>query len=120
MTDIALRDVNKIPDSEKMNGCSSNGNFTKPQAVDQNAEEKAKKGITLLVSGPTKPDETENSGEVLANPEVEYIESEDLKDVENMEDCLRVEILSMYLYMFYQYPLLSIDVGSKFLSVHVS
>ncbi|KAL7135787.1 hypothetical protein ABFS83_11G122000 [Erythranthe nasuta] len=82
MSEIALRDVNKIPESEKMNESSSNGKFT-------NAEEGQKKGTTSLVSEPVKTDGMENSVEVLANSEVEYIESEDLEDVEHVEDCLK-------------------------------
>ncbi|KAI3462995.1 hypothetical protein Pfo_019658 [Paulownia fortunei] len=90
MSEIAIRD-NKIPESERMNGSSSNGNFIKPQveSMDENAEGRQKKGMASLVGTPIKPDETENSGAPLANSEVEYIQSEDLKDVEDVEDCVK-------------------------------
>ncbi|KAI3474871.1 hypothetical protein Pfo_030182 [Paulownia fortunei] len=91
MSEVALRDVNKIPESERMNGSSSNGNLTKPliEATDENAEEKQKKKVASLVDLPIEKDGTENSRGEAANLEVEYIESENLKDVEDVENCLK-------------------------------
>ncbi|KAK4426157.1 hypothetical protein Salat_1384200 [Sesamum alatum] len=91
MSEIALRDVSKIPESERMNGSSSNGNFLKHQfdKIGAKAEEGHKKGMTSLVEAPLTTDGTENSGAMLANLEVEYIESENLKDVEDLENCLK-------------------------------
>ncbi|KAL0450650.1 UNVERIFIED_CONTAM: hypothetical protein Slati_1621400 [Sesamum latifolium] len=91
MSEAALRDVNKIPESERLNGSSNNGNLAKPhvESMNENVEEKQKKGISTLVDLPTKRDGTENSGVEVANSEVEYIESENLKDTEDVENCLK-------------------------------
>ncbi|KAL0331977.1 UNVERIFIED_CONTAM: hypothetical protein Scaly_2099200 [Sesamum calycinum] len=91
MSEAALRDVNKIPESERMNGGSNNGNIAKlhVESMNENVEEKQKKGIYTLVDLPTERDGTENSGVEVANSEVEYIESENLKDVEDVENCLK-------------------------------
>ncbi|GFP99717.1 protein fam179b [Phtheirospermum japonicum] len=88
MSEVAIRD-NKIPESERTNGNISNGSFIKPQAesMAKNTEESHKKGMVSLVVEPIKADETENPGAVLA--EVEYIESEALKDVEDVDDSLK-------------------------------
>ncbi|KAL3643957.1 hypothetical protein CASFOL_011889 [Castilleja foliolosa] len=85
MSEVAIRD-NKIPESERTNGNISNGNFIKPQAesMAENSEESQKKGTAPLVGDPVKTDETETPPVVLA--EVEYIESEALKDVEDFVD----------------------------------
>ncbi|KAG8366864.1 hypothetical protein BUALT_Bualt16G0012300 [Buddleja alternifolia] len=83
MAEVARRDVNKIPESGRMNG-----NFIKPhmESTDEKAEEKM---MASLASTPSKTDGTENSGSEVATTEVEYIESEDLKDVEDVENCLK-------------------------------
>ncbi|KAL8528240.1 hypothetical protein ACS0TY_005882 [Phlomoides rotata] len=90
MSEIALRD-NKVHESPKMNGSLSNGNCIKPQVegMDENTEETQRKGMTSLLVAPIKADETENSESLLANAEIEYTESEDLKDLEDVEDCLK-------------------------------
>ncbi|KAL0343982.1 UNVERIFIED_CONTAM: hypothetical protein Sangu_1285600 [Sesamum angustifolium] len=64
MSEAALRDVNKIPESERMNGGSNNGNIAKlhVESMNENVEEKQKKGIYTLVDLPTERDGTENSG----------------------------------------------------------
>lgn len=96
MSEVALRDVNKIPESERMNGSSSNGNLTKP--LIENIEEKRKKKMASLVDLPIERDGTENSGVEAANSEVEYIESENLEDVEDVDNCVKV---GMFLYLFH-------------------
>lgn len=114
MSEIALRD-NNVPESQRMNGSFSNGNFIKPQVegMDENAEDRQRKAMTPLVGAPTKTDETENPGALLANSEVEYIESEDLKDVEDVEDSLKVRMFSMHLHRLFQrfIPIHEVDVS---------
>lgn len=101
MSEVALRD-NKVPESPKMNGSLSNENCIKPQVegMVENSEENQRKGMTSLVA-PIKADETENSESLLANSEIEYTESEDLKDLEDVEDCLKVRTFVMHLLSSY-------------------
>ncbi|KAL3636619.1 hypothetical protein CASFOL_018918 [Castilleja foliolosa] len=88
MSEVAIRD-NKMPESERTNGNISNGSFIKAQAesIAENNEESQKKGTASLVGDSMKTDEAENPPAVLA--EVEYIESEALKDVEDVDDSLK-------------------------------
>ncbi|KAL0461680.1 UNVERIFIED_CONTAM: hypothetical protein Slati_0055600 [Sesamum latifolium] len=67
MSEIALRDVSKIPESERMNRSSNNGNLIKPrfESIGAKADEGHKKGMTSL-------------------------------DVEDLENCLKVGMLSFY------------------------
>ncbi|KAL8475523.1 hypothetical protein ACS0TY_028253 [Phlomoides rotata] len=91
ISEVALRDVNKVYEPERMNGNSSNQNPTKPlgEALDENIEEKQKKKMASLVDLPIGCEGTENSGTEAANLEVEYIESENLEDVNDVDDCLK-------------------------------
>ncbi|KAL3813783.1 hypothetical protein ACJIZ3_015051 [Penstemon smallii] len=74
-----------------MNGSISNVNLTKPQAVtvDGNIEDRHKKTMGSLGDPPILGDVSENSVAEAPNSEVEYIESENLKDVEDVENCLQ-------------------------------
>ncbi|XP_075515129.1 uncharacterized protein LOC142549831 [Primulina tabacum] len=91
MSGMALKDVNKIPESERINESSSNGNFIKPhfELAEENVENRQNKKTASLVDTPTKRDGSENSGEGVANSEVEYIESENLEDVVDVENSLK-------------------------------
>ncbi|KAL2528882.1 ARM repeat superfamily protein [Forsythia ovata] len=91
MSEISPRNLSTIPESERMNGSSKNGNYIKPQIEhkDENLDERQKKRTTSLVGIPTKLDGTENSGVEVGSSEVEYIESENLNDVDDMEICLK-------------------------------
>ncbi|CAA0820205.1 ARM repeat superfamily protein [Striga hermonthica] len=82
MSEVAVSDVVIIPEPEMPNGSSINGNSTKPilQPPDENIDEKQKKLIAP---------ETENSRGEAPTLEVEYIESENLKDVEDVENCVK-------------------------------
>ncbi|KAL6521761.1 hypothetical protein OROGR_018330 [Orobanche gracilis] len=93
MADIAIRD-NKVPEPERTKGNFSDASFIELQAgsMDENAEKGHKKEMTSLVGNPIKTDKTEISGAV--SSEVEYIKSDALKDVEVMEDSLKVSIMS--------------------------
>ncbi|KAK6155178.1 hypothetical protein DH2020_009426 [Rehmannia glutinosa] len=94
MSEVALRDVNKIPECEKMNGSPINGNLIKPllQSTKEKVDEKQKKTMRSLVDLPIEGDGAENSNGEAPNIEVEYIESENLKDVEDVENCLQTLI----------------------------
>ncbi|KAL0424295.1 UNVERIFIED_CONTAM: hypothetical protein Sradi_0964300 [Sesamum radiatum] len=91
MSEIALRDVSKIPESERTNGNANNGNLIKPrfESISAKADEGHKKGMTSLVEAPLMTNGIESSGSMFANSEVEYIESENLEDVEDLENCLK-------------------------------
>lgn len=84
MSEIAVRD-NNVPESQRINGSFNNGSITKAQVegVSENTEERQRKGMAAVVDTSIKIDETE----VPAAVEVEYIESEDLKDAEDVDDC---------------------------------
>lgn len=99
MSEIAVRD-NNVPDSQRINGGFSNGKAVKAQVegVNENTEEMQRKGMAAVVGTSAKIDETENSEAVITSIEVEYIESEDLKDVEDVDDCLKVMVFSTTLY----------------------
>ncbi|KAH6758522.1 ARM repeat superfamily protein [Perilla frutescens var. frutescens] len=90
MSEIAVRD-NNIPESQRINGSFNNGSIIKPQVegMNENTEERQRKGMDAVVGTSIKIDGTENPEAVVANSEVEYIESEDLKDVEDVDDCLK-------------------------------
>lgn len=95
MPDVALEDVNKVAESERMNGNSSNGNLIKPmtETKDETIGEKLNKKMAPLVDLPIDGEGAENSGGEPVNVEIEYIESENLKDVEDVENCLQVVML---------------------------
>ena len=99
MSEIAVRD-NNVPESQKINGGFSNGSMVKSQVegVSKNNEERQRKGMATVVGTSIKIDETDNSEAAITSIEVEYIESEDLKDVEDVDDCLKVRVFSTNLY----------------------
>ncbi|GER35759.1 ARM repeat superfamily protein [Striga asiatica] len=91
MSEVALGDVVIIPEPEMPNGSSINGNSTKPilQPLDENIDGKQKKLMAPSADLSIKLDETENSRGEAPSLEVEYIESENLKDVEDVENCVK-------------------------------
>lgn len=95
MSEVAIRDVCKIPDSEMVKGNCNNGHCLKSlaESVDANTKIEQKNGRAsfngvLKDGAPIKTDGID-SGQVLASSEVEYIESGDLRDVEDVENCLK-------------------------------
>ncbi|XP_022884049.1 uncharacterized protein LOC111400848 [Olea europaea var. sylvestris] len=82
--------VNTIPESERNDGISGNGNVVNSQVQhkDENIEESQKIKTDSVVS-PIKKDGTENNGVEVGNSEVEYIESVNLNPVEDVENCLK-------------------------------
>ena len=85
MSENALRDLNFIPGSERRNENSSKAIIAKPVVSNTNGnlEEGQKKNS---VNG----GEVVNSGAEVGSSEVEYIESENLNDVEDVDASLKV------------------------------
>lgn len=95
MSEIAVRE-NNVPESQRINGGFSNGSMVKPQVegVSKKTEERQTKGMAAVVGTSIKIDETDNSEAAITSIEVQYIESEDLKDVDDVDDCLKVRVFS--------------------------
>ncbi|KAL6994322.1 hypothetical protein U1Q18_012429 [Sarracenia purpurea var. burkii] len=89
MSGKALRDLNALPISERTNESSSKGGFTKPHADHKNLEEMHRKYIAS-VETPISGEECVKSGVEVGNSEVEYIESENLNDVEDVDISLKI------------------------------
>ncbi|GKU96928.1 hypothetical protein SLEP1_g10108 [Rubroshorea leprosula] len=84
----ALKDLNSLPASKSKNDDSSRGCFTKPCSgnMNENVEEKQRrKSSPIHVNGAA----TVNSGVEVTNSEVEYFESENLSDLEDIDTSLR-------------------------------
>ncbi|KAG6659461.1 hypothetical protein I3843_03G033400 [Carya illinoinensis] len=97
MSEKALRDLNTIPGSEKKNESSSKGSFIKPFVgnMDENVEECLKKNSVSLVSPQMNGNETANPEVDTGNSEVEYIESENLNDLEDVDASLETLLASL-------------------------
>ncbi|OMP10144.1 Armadillo-like helical [Corchorus olitorius] len=86
MSENALRDLNTLPMAEKKNDDSSKGNFTKScngNTIEKVEEQQKKSPASVHING----GETVNAGVEVA--EVEYIESENLNDIEDVDTCLK-------------------------------
>ena len=93
MSEKALRDLNTIPGTEKKIESSSKACFTKASVDNaaENVEELQKNtNCSSFVSPPVNGNQTVNSGTEIGNMEVEYIESENLNDLEDIDTCLKV------------------------------
>ncbi|KAG6715989.1 hypothetical protein I3842_04G024600 [Carya illinoinensis] len=97
MSGKALRDLNKILGSEKKNESSSKVSFTKQFVgnADENVEECQKKNSASLVSPQTNGKEIANTTAETGSSEVEYIESENLNDLENVDASLKALLASL-------------------------
>lgn len=94
MSEKALRDLNTFPGTERKNEDSSKVCLTKPpvdNAVENVEEWQKKKSCSSLVSPAVNGNQavTAGSGAEVGNAEVEYIESENLNDVEDIDNCLK-------------------------------
>ncbi|XP_068303684.1 uncharacterized protein [Pyrus communis] len=91
MSENALRDLNTIPGSERKNESSSKGGVTKPVAVNanENHEECLKKTTASVGSLSINGEEVANSVPEVGIAEVEYIESENLNDLEDVDTSLK-------------------------------
>lgn len=92
MSGKALRDLNMLPGLERKNENSSKGSLTKPcvENSNENSEEWKRKNSSPLVSTPNNGDETIKPEVEIANTEVEYIESENLNDLDDVDMSLKV------------------------------
>lgn len=92
MSEKALRDLNMIPGSEKKNESSSKGNITKPLVgnTNENLEEWKNKNSMSMVATAVNGGEIQNAGAETGNFEVEYIESQNLDDLEDVDSSLKV------------------------------
>lgn len=88
MTTEALRDLNSLPGSERRNESSTKASLPKfTDSTDENLDKLQRKSSPPLASAPIKEEEIGNTVvEVVA--EVEYIESEHLTDLENVDTCV--------------------------------
>lgn len=84
MSETALRDLNTLPSSDRKNESSSKGSFAKPfvGSANENVD-------VSLVSTHVNGNQTGNTGPETANSEVEYIDSENLSDVEDIDTSLK-------------------------------
>ncbi|KAL3526432.1 hypothetical protein ACH5RR_011088 [Cinchona calisaya] len=90
MSEKALKDLNMLHESERKNENASNGSL-KPQ-IEQNGaniEERPRKISVPVVENPNNVNGAANSVPEVGNSEVEYIESENLKDVEDLDMSLK-------------------------------
>ncbi|XP_022741637.1 uncharacterized protein LOC111293141 isoform X1 [Durio zibethinus] len=88
MSGNALRDLNTLPTSERNSDSSSKGAFTKPcngKTIENVEEQQKKSPASVHING----GETVSAGVEVANLEVEYIESENLSDLEDVDTCLK-------------------------------
>uniref|UniRef100_A0A2P2K8T7 Uncharacterized protein LOC103404348 n=1 Tax=Rhizophora mucronata TaxID=61149 RepID=A0A2P2K8T7_RHIMU len=92
MSDNALRDLNMLPGSERNKERSTMGRFAKicNGNVAENFEEQQRKNSISLVSTPVNGIEAVNSGAEMGNSEVEYIESGNLCDVEDVDNSVKM------------------------------
>lgn len=101
MSEKALRDLNTILGTERKNEDSSKACLSKPSVDNavENIEEWQKKNNSPSLVSPAVNGNlavTANSGAEVVNPEVEYIESENLNDVDDIDTCLKVFFLSTF------------------------
>ncbi|KAM1009444.1 hypothetical protein ACFX13_045742 [Malus domestica] len=92
MSENALRDLNTILGSERKNEDSSKGNITKHVAANanENHDECLKKTTASLGSLSINGEEVASSVPEVGIAEVEYIESENLNDLENVDTSLKI------------------------------
>ncbi|KAJ4729189.1 ARM repeat superfamily protein [Melia azedarach] len=90
MSETALRDLNTLPASDRKNESSSKGSFTKPYvgSANENVD-------VSLVSTHINGNETVNAVAETGNSEVEYIESENLNDVEDVDASLKMLVAGL-------------------------
>lgn len=91
MAGTALRDLNTLPGSERKSESSSKGSFAKSCVgnINENAEKCQRKNLASPVPSPVNSDEAVNAGAEVANAEVEYVESENLTDVDNLDNTVK-------------------------------
>ena len=93
MSEKALKDLNMLPESGRKNKNTSNGSL-KPEIeqTGENLEDSQKKVSSPGVENPMNVNGVGDSVPEVGNSEVEYIESENMKDVEDLEMSLKVYV----------------------------
>ncbi|KAJ4974752.1 hypothetical protein NE237_007926 [Protea cynaroides] len=86
-----LRDLNTLPGSEKKNESSTKGGFPKAyiEIRNENLDEWQRKFPSSLASTPSNECEILNTGTEVGVPEVDYVESESLNDLEDVHSVLK-------------------------------
>ncbi|PIA62061.1 hypothetical protein AQUCO_00200204v1 [Aquilegia coerulea] len=97
MSGTALRDLNTLPASERKSEGSSKGNFTKPfnENINENVDNRQKKNPTSLPSSAINDSEVANAEAEVGVSEVEYIESENLNDLEDVDTRLSTLLVGL-------------------------
>ncbi|KAI7739700.1 hypothetical protein M8C21_019648 [Ambrosia artemisiifolia] len=92
MSETALRDLNLLPKSERTNETSSKDILAKPyvEPTDENVGGKQRKNVVSLTEPPVNGNEVGHSGAEVVVVEVEYIESDKLTDLEDVDESLKV------------------------------
>ncbi|KAI7739697.1 hypothetical protein M8C21_019645 [Ambrosia artemisiifolia] len=92
MSETALRDLNLLPKSERTNETSSKDILAKPyvEPTDENVGGKQRKNVVSLTEPPVNGNEVGHSGAEAVVVEVEYIESDKLTDLEDVDESLKV------------------------------
>lgn len=92
MSETTLRDLNLLPKPERTNEISSKDTLAKPyvEHTDENVGVKLRKSVVSLVEPPMNGNEVAHSGAEVVVAEVEYIESEKLDDLEDVDKSLKV------------------------------
>nr|XP_043616807.1 uncharacterized protein LOC122588702 [Erigeron canadensis] len=97
MSETALRDLNLLPKPERTKETSSKDVLAKTyvEPTNENVEEKQRKNIGCFVEPPLNGNEVANSGAEVVVVEMEYIESEKLNDLEDVDKSLKVLIVGL-------------------------
>lgn len=92
MSETAFRDLSILPESERTNGSSNKESFAKPHMAQtaENIEGKQRKNTVSLVETPNNGNEILNVGVEAGVAEVEYVESENLDDLEDVDASLKM------------------------------
>lgn len=94
MSEEAARDLIPLPEAGMNNEIPSNGSVPaiRVESIDKNSKDKERENPALLVGPCLNGDGKVNTGAEVGNSEVEYIESENLNDVEDVDTSLKVMI----------------------------
>ncbi|NP_001353649.1 HEAT repeat-conatining protein isoform X1 [Solanum lycopersicum] len=91
MSEEAARDLIPLPEAGMNNEIPSNGSVPaiRVESIDKNSKDKERENPALLVGPCLNGDGKVNTGAEVGNSEVEYIESENLNDVEDVDTSLK-------------------------------
>ncbi|KAL8199457.1 hypothetical protein R6Q57_013025 [Mikania cordata] len=92
MSETALKDLNLLPKSERKTETPSKDILAKPyvEHTGENVRVKLQKNIVSLVEPPVNGNEVAHSGEEVVVAEFEYIDSDKLNDLEDIDKSLKV------------------------------